>query len=120
VQDWDLSNDGKPETLRLMFATPRRWLEDGKAIVVERAPTAFGQVSVTLRSELARSSVSAEVILPERQIPERTSLRVRLPEGWVLVKATHGNGTLQIDDQATVDLTGLRGRVGIQFQVKRQ
>ena len=30
VQDWDLDDDGKPETLRLAFATPKRWLEDGK------------------------------------------------------------------------------------------
>src|SRR5437870_2930908 len=24
VQDWDLNDDGRPETLRLLFATPRR------------------------------------------------------------------------------------------------
>ncbi len=35
-----------PNTLRLLFATPKRWLEDGKTISVERAPTAFGPVSV--------------------------------------------------------------------------
>ena len=29
VQDWDLDDDGKPETLRLCFATPKRWLGDG-------------------------------------------------------------------------------------------
>src|SRR5207249_1602285 len=44
VQDWDTDEDGRPDTLRLLFATPRRWLEDGKTIVVERAPTAFGPV----------------------------------------------------------------------------
>ena len=31
VQDWDLDDDGEPETLRLLFGTSRRWLEDGKA-----------------------------------------------------------------------------------------
>ena len=46
VQDWDLDDDGVPETLRLLFATPRRWLEDGKELKVERAPTAFGPVSI--------------------------------------------------------------------------
>jgi len=30
-----------PTLLRLCFATPRRWLEDGNEIVVERAPTQF-------------------------------------------------------------------------------
>ena len=36
VQDYDLDDDGRAETLRLCFATPRRWLEDGKQIDVER------------------------------------------------------------------------------------
>ena len=46
VQDWDLDDDGEPETLRLLFGTSRRWLEDGKQIDVERMPTAFGRVSM--------------------------------------------------------------------------
>ena len=36
VQDYDTNDDGRADTLRLCFATPRRWLEDGKEIVVER------------------------------------------------------------------------------------
>jgi hypothetical protein len=52
VQDWDLDDDGKPETLRLAFATPRRWLDDGKTINVVRAPTAFGPASFRLESHL--------------------------------------------------------------------
>ena len=27
VQDWDMDDDGRAETLQLAFATPRRWLE---------------------------------------------------------------------------------------------
>src|SRR5262249_45352472 len=52
VQDLDLDDDGEPETLRLLFGTSRRWLEDGNRIVVERAPTAFGPVSVRAESHL--------------------------------------------------------------------
>src|SRR5207244_11875286 len=52
VQDWDADGDGRPETLRLLFATPRRWLEDGKDIKVEHVPTAFGPVSVLVQSKL--------------------------------------------------------------------
>jgi hypothetical protein len=59
VQDWDLDEDGEPETLRLLFATPRRWLEDGKAITVERAPTAFGPVSIKVQSQLSQGEVLA-------------------------------------------------------------
>ena len=32
IQDWDLDEDGKPDSLRLLFGTPRRWLADGKQI----------------------------------------------------------------------------------------
>ena len=81
VQDWDLDDDGKPETLRLCFATPRRWLEDGKHIELERAPTAFGPVSVRMESKLKEGTVVAEVDLPQRNQPKRTLLRARVPEG---------------------------------------
>src|SRR5207247_10791392 len=30
VQDWDLDDDGTPETLRLCDAIPPRWLDNGK------------------------------------------------------------------------------------------
>jgi len=46
VQDLDVDDEGEPETLRLLFGTSRRRLEDGKCILVELAPTAFGPVSV--------------------------------------------------------------------------
>jgi hypothetical protein len=45
VQDYDLKTMMAVRTLRLCFATPPRWLEDGKEIVVERALTQFGNVS---------------------------------------------------------------------------
>ena len=31
IQDWDLDDDGRPETLRLLFGAPARWLRDGRA-----------------------------------------------------------------------------------------
>jgi hypothetical protein len=119
VQDWDLSDDGKPDTLRLMFATPRRWLEDGKRIDVERAPTAFGPVSVTMQSQLSRGEVIAAVALPERQLPTRTLLRARVPDGWRVRGASAGGKALSANEQGTVDLTGLRGTLTVKFDVER-
>ena len=46
---------GKPETLRLFFATPKRWLEDGKKIKIERAPTAEADCVVENADSLWRS-----------------------------------------------------------------
>jgi hypothetical protein len=118
VQDWDLNDDGKPDTLRLLFATPKRWLEDGKTISVERAPTAFGQVSLRVQSRLSQGEVMAEVNLPERNTPKRTLLRIRLPDGWRLGAAKAGEQSLQVDERGTVDLSPLKGKATVRFQAR--
>src|SRR3954453_15938814 len=80
VQDLDLDDDGRAETLRLLFATPRHWLRDGARIQVERAPTAFGAVSVPARSDLTSGRVTADVDMPSRRAPARALFRLRLPD----------------------------------------
>ncbi len=99
VQDYDTDDDGSPDTLRLCFATPRRWLEDGKEIVVERAPTRFGKVSFRVKSDLKHNRVTADVDLPARAAA-RTLLRLRLPGNARIESAN-----LPIVGNDTVDLT---------------
>jgi len=118
VQDWDLDEDGRPDTLRLMFATPRRWLEDGKSIRVERAPTAFGPVSVSLRSRLRRREIVAEVEAPPTA-PERVLLRARVPEGWRVVSAEVAGTQRPVDERGTVDVTGSEGKFTVRMTVRR-
>src|SRR5204863_900502 len=65
VQDFDLADDGKPDTLRLLFATPQRWLEDNKTIEVKDAPTAFGPVSITAHARLSQGNVLVDMGLPK-------------------------------------------------------
>jgi len=121
VQDWDLDDDGRPETLRLLHATPKRWLEDGKTIKVERAPTGFGEVSVTVESKLSAGVVIAEVSLPSRQPPQKSLLRIRVPDGWQVTGAEANTGEkLTTDLNGTVDLTALRGKTTIRFSVARR
>lgn len=117
VQDFDLNDDGKPDTLRLFFATPKRWLEDGKIIKVERAPTAFGPVSVKMESHLSRGEVLADIALPERNAPEKILLRARVPDGWKVTGATIDGKPFSVDDNGTTDLTGLKGKQTIHFAV---
>ena len=120
VQDWDLDDDGKPETLRLAFATPRRWLEDGKKIRVERVPTAFGPVSVKLESRLSEGKVIADADLPQRNQPAKTLLRARVPEGWEVVGVQGPSGPLPADPSGTVDLSALKGKVSLAFEVRKR
>lgn len=119
VQDWDVDDDGRPDTLRLLFGTSRRWLEDGKAIRVERAPTPFGEVTVRARSRLAAGEVLADVTLPKRQTPDRILLRIRVPEGWRLTGASNGTKSFTPDGNGTIDLTGLHGQHSIRFTAER-
>jgi hypothetical protein len=120
VQDWDLDDDGRPDTLRLLHATPRAWLADGQTLRVERAPTAFGEVSFEIKSQLASGRIIAAVSLPERNPAARTLLRLRPPDGWNLQSAHLADGTnLPLDPSGTVDLSLRRGRQRIEFSVAR-
>jgi hypothetical protein len=119
VEDLDLDEDGQPDTLRLLFATPKRWLADGQIILVERAPTAFGPVSVRVESKLSQGAVTAEVDLPRRNPPRQTALRIRVPEGWRVRSASTEGRELVVDERGTVDISALRGKAVIQFKVKR-
>lgn len=110
VQDWDVDDDGKPETLRLLFATPQAWLKDGGEIRLERMPTAFGPVSACVRSALAKGQVEGWIELPPRQ-PERVWLRLRLPRPWTISSATVNGLPVRLVDSSVVDLTGLSGRI---------
>jgi hypothetical protein len=118
VQDWDMDEDGRPDTLRLFFATPQRWLEDGQTIKVERAPTDFGPVSMKMESRLSQGEVVAEVDLPERNKPAKTLLRARVPAGWKVVAAKCGERSLRVDERGTVELTDLEGKRKIVFEVR--
>ncbi|EEF59522.1 hypothetical protein Cflav_PD2366 [Pedosphaera parvula Ellin514] len=120
VQDFDLNDDGEPDTLRLCFSTPRRWLEDGKTIAVEDAPTAFGPLSMKVQSKLKAGEVDVELSLPVRNKVARTLFRARLPEGWKVISANVGAKEFVVDDSGTVDLATLAGKQNVRFKVVRQ
>lgn len=117
VQDYDLDNNGEPETLRLLYATPRKWLENGKTITVTGAPTSFGKVSVRVESKLSMGEVNAQVSLPENSNTKNTYLRIRLPEGWKINSAKAGASILKVDQTGAVDISGLKGENNIEFKV---
>ena len=96
VQDWDMDDAGRADTLRLAYATPRAWLEDGKTICVERAPTQFGNVSFTLTSHLSRNRIDADIILPDQKPPD-VRLRLRVPRGYQVARAEVNGSSVAVD-----------------------
>ena len=69
------------DSLLLAGFTPRRWLEDGKRIQVRRAPTRFGELSMTVENKSAGKQLEAGVEMPQRARPSVLLVRFRHPAG---------------------------------------
>lgn len=117
VQDWDLDDDGKPETLRLLDAIPPRWLKDGAALAVEKAPTAFGEVSFKVESRLKAGEVVVRVEAPARPVG-RWQLRLPDPPGHRIAAVRIGTTEVQRDAEKRIDLTGRTGVITIRYAVE--
>ena len=117
IQDWDLDDDGRPETLRLLYGAPGRWLRDGAVLEVGRAPTAFGPVSVRVESRLGRGEVTLAVEAPPRR-PESWLVRLPLPPGWKVVGARAGEAELPVGPDGSIDLSAQAGRFTLRVRVR--
>jgi hypothetical protein len=78
------------DDLFLARGTPREWLEDGKKISVQHAPSYFGELSFRIESLAHQGRIEARVVPPRRQRPENIYLRLRHPRGSVLKRVTVG------------------------------
>ena len=117
VQDWDLDDDGRPETLRLCDAIPARWLADGARIEVKKAPSAFGEVSFAVRSQLIDGKVVVAVQAPSRPAG-KWLLRLPAPPGYSITGVRIADTELRRDAEGRVDLTGRTGAFEVVFAVK--
>lgn len=71
--------------LLLASGTPRAWLACGKPLVVRRAPTLFGEISLTLSPDETHHTVKATIEpLADSQgrYPELVQLWLRAPGSW--------------------------------------
>jgi hypothetical protein len=118
VQDWDLDDDGQPETLRLLYAAPRNWFQDGKEIRLENAPTVFGNVSMDASSKLINGFVEVRVLPPQRQA-QSMLLRAPVPDGWQVDAAEIDGKEARLIGSNSVDLTGRKNSLVARFRVKR-
>jgi hypothetical protein len=68
------------ETLTLGQATPRKWLEDGKTIDVQQAPTYYGTISFTMHSQAGSGKIATTLALPGSRKPGALLIRMRHPD----------------------------------------
>jgi hypothetical protein len=76
-----LVHERDDETLVLSSATPRAWLQDGKKIELERVPTYYGPLSMTIESRTRAGEITADIRMPEVARPRTLLVRLRHPEG---------------------------------------
>ncbi|MBN2309615.1 MAG: hypothetical protein JXR94_11620 [Candidatus Hydrogenedentes bacterium] len=119
VQDWDMDDDGRPDTLRLLYAIPRGWLRDGAVIKFEDAPTAFGPLSLRAESKLSKGEVVVRLALPPHR-PGKTLLRARVPEGWRAASASVDGSPRAVDPGDVVDLSDCVGRVTVRIRLDEE
>ena len=85
-------------SLLLFQATPRSWLEDGKRIEIERAPTYYGKLSASVQSRAASGEIRAEVDTQFSRNPKTLIVRFRHPQGKPMRSATvNGENWTAID-----------------------
>jgi hypothetical protein len=65
--------------LNLAMATPRKWLENGKSIKIERAATYFGDMGYEIHSEVGNDRITMILEPPTRNAPEAINVRFRHP-----------------------------------------
>ncbi len=69
----------KDSELLLLPAAPRRWLEAGKSIVVEDAPTYCGKVSLRVESQLDARKIVADLTVRNNGTNQVRRVRLRVP-----------------------------------------
>jgi hypothetical protein len=117
VQDWDLDDDGRPETLRLLDAISPRWLTDGSTIAVQKAPTAFGGVSFRVESRLKMGEVLVRLETPARPVG-KWHLRLPDPPGHRVTAVRVGTEEVRRDVEGRIDLTGRKGAFTVRYEVE--
>jgi hypothetical protein len=79
------------QNLWLARGTPRAWLEQGKKIAIEHAPTHFGATDCEIVSDVDHGTISATVKMPSRNTAKEVWLRLRHPKSTPM-KSVSVNG----------------------------
>jgi hypothetical protein len=95
-----LIHERDDDSLLLGQAVPRKWLENGKKIEIEQAPTLYGTLTATLDSQADSGRILATVQMPERSRPKSLLVRLRHPERKPIRSVTV-NGSIWKDFDAS-------------------
>lgn len=86
---WMLYLEGG-NTLKLLSAIPRKWLENGKSIVLNGVKSYFGPIFLEVKSETDKGQISAAFRCEGKNPPEKIFIRLPHPEGRRAIACTGG------------------------------
>ena len=104
--------------LILLQGTPRRWLEPGKEIRIQDAPTWYGPLSLEARAALSGKSLALRLKLPERLGSTAVRLRLRLPRE-VKMDRVVCNGKGMTTQGEWLELTGRTGSLHLEVDLAK-
>jgi hypothetical protein len=99
--------------LRIGQAIPRPWLEAGKKIDIQNAPTRLGPVSFKIESHIDRKQIAVNLTAPAREVPKKIILRLRHPHGEAIKGVTVDGKPIASFKDDTVTLASPRGTLKI-------
>jgi hypothetical protein len=99
------------QSLWIARATPRAWLEQGKKIRVDNAPTYFGLLAYEIVSDADHGRIAATVEMPSRKPPQNVLLRLRHPKQSPM-KSVTVNGKPWADFDAGKEIVRLHELTG--------
>jgi hypothetical protein len=121
LHEHDREQDGIYDELWLLSSAPKGWLADGKAIAVDRMPTRFGPVSLSLKSAAASGRITGEVTLAKGAAGKEIALFVRVPHGYTVRGARTASGApLEVaarDGDAVVTIPARAGTTKLVVEV---
>ena len=99
-------------TLELLKAIPRKWLEDGKEINLDKVKSYFGPISLHVKSNVGENSIDVELSCDSRRKPENVSLRLPHPDAKTARKCSEG---VYDPKSETVHIKNFKGEVKVQL-----
>ena len=94
------------DTLRLLSVIPRRWMEDGKRIVLDSVLSYFGRIDLDVTSRVAEGEIRAHVSCPDGRRPSTVTVRLPHPDGKKAVKVSGGSYDPATETVTVADFNG--------------
>jgi hypothetical protein len=101
-------------TLKLLSGIPRRWLEDGNTITLNRAASYFGPLNIEVTSHVSEGMIEAAVnISDKKHLPSCVVIRLPHPKG---LKGVNAEGGVYDPVAETVTLTRFDGNASVKLR----